>query len=103
MEIHIPFTFHHMLFSASPYFQRNNRKYHTKNRYNPESGYDFTFIVSKFLVMMMQWAHEKNPPAFTKLSPGIFKITHLQHHTDIFYQKYSTEYRDQQFLAYDYC
>ena len=83
-------------------FQSHNSKDHTKDCHDPKPGYYLTLMISELLVMMMQGAHQKDPPALSMLSSRIFEITYLQDHADVFHQENTAEYRDQQFLANDH-
>src|SRR5450631_2696412 len=83
-------------------FQRYYRKYHTKYCHNPETRYNFTFVIPQFLIMVMQWTHQKYPSPLAIFSPGIFEITDLQDDADIFNQENTTKNGNQQFLANDY-
>ncbi len=68
IDTHSRYTIYHTPFTKLSYFQSHYRKYHTQNRYNPKSRNYLAFIISKFLIMMMQRAHQKNSLALTKFS-----------------------------------
>src|SRR5580693_6153591 len=58
-------------------------------------------MIPQLLVMMMQGAHEKDPPAFSEFFLCIPEIRYLYHHAEILHQEDPAEDRYQPFFAND--
>ena len=73
-----------------------------KNPNDPEPGHNLRLRIIEFLKMMMQWRHEKNPPAFAEPHPRIFKPAYLDNNGKAFCNKDAAKDGDQQFFADQY-
>src|SRR5882757_1918687 len=81
--------------------QRSYGKGHTQYRRDPKSCHDLALMISQLLIMMMQGAHQKDPPSLAVFFLCVFKVSHLYHYAEILHEEHSTEYRYQPFLPDD--
>src|ERR1700733_12249703 len=84
-----------------PDLQCRNGKSHANDCHDPKPCHDLSLSITQLLVMMVQGAHQKDPPACTILSLRIAEIGHLDDDTQALNQEDPAEYRDQQFFTDD--
>src|SRR5258708_11841814 len=58
-------------------------------------------MISQFLIMVMQGAHEKDPSSFSIFFLSILEIGYLDDHAQVFHQEHTAENGYQPFFAND--
>src|SRR5690606_9345840 len=81
------------------YFERYDRDNGQYDSCNPKTRYDFGFMVTFFLIMVVKRRHQKHPPSFSIFLARVLEVRHLHDDRQVFDQEYAAQHRNQQLLT----